>query len=190
MIIRIALHGYARTGKDEIGIRLQNRLGLVRVAFGDIIKLQVDPICKRYLGFSAFTTDRTQKAQIREFLVHWGYANYQNILDELMKKLPGRCINTRIFALEEAVEWTNKGGVIVEVKRPGVRAAEPMEKLELKRCRERNLIKYVINNNGSLEDLDRKVGRLIEQLGYRSIDRGAQQKQGRVRRARVGSLPH
>ena len=177
MICRIALHGYAGAGKDEVGTRLINRIdNMVRVAFGDIIKKQVDSICLKHLKFSAFTSDREQKKVIREFLVHWGYANYQAILDEFLLKLPVRCVNTRIFRLEEAHEWSAKGGFIVLVKRPRHNAAEPMEKLELQRCVDAGLINYTLNNNGSLVNLDTKVGKMIDALGYRSLDRGAQQK--------------
>ncbi len=173
MISRIGLIGFARTGKDEIGKILIRRFGLVRVALGDIIKRQLDELIIKHLGYSAFTQDDVQKKKIRETLVHWGYANYDAILAEFMHDLPGRCVATRIFRLEEAEAWHSKGGLTIEVRRPGVGPAEPMEAHELNRCRSADLITAVIDNDGTIADLEQKTAELMYSRGYHEIDKEA-----------------
>lgn len=169
MLCRIALHGLARVGKDEVGNVLTRRFGLVRVALGDLIKRQLDSLVLKHLGFSAFTNEDHQKRQIREVLVRWGYANYENLLAEFMHDLPGRCVSTRIFRLEECLAWRDKGGLTFEVQRPGTMPAEPMEMHELNRCRAADMIDGVIVNDGSLLALSNATTNLMLARGYRDI---------------------
>ncbi len=162
---RIALHGYARTGKDTFGLMLMRLLDLKRVALGDIIKRQLDPIVKIHLGFSAFTQDDKQKTQIRPTLVEWGYANYDNILREFMEDVPARAVSTRIFRLEECLAWRQAGGIIVELKRLGIAPAETKEAMELERCRVAGFIDLTIDNNGTIDDLEKEAIQLAFEIG-------------------------
>lgn len=187
-LCRIALHGYARVGKDEVGKRLVEYLGLKRVALGDVIKKELDPLCRQYLGFSAFTEIDREKNRIRDLLISWTNANFDRLIKEFTENLPIRCVNTRIFRLEEALEWHRCGGIIIHVDRPGYGPVEPREFEELKRCYGAGLISYHINNKGDLTDLDSRVKKAIIDLNLRR-DHGAQSKQRRSRRAGVGSLP-
>ncbi len=169
MLCRIGLIGYARTGKDTAGEILIRRFGLVRVALGDIIKRQLDPLVMQHLGFSAFTQEDHQKKQIRNTLVHWGYANYDRILAEFMHDLPGRCVATRVFRLEEAEAWQAKGGLLFEIRRPGVEPAEPMEAHELNRCRAADLITGTIHNDKDVAGLEACIVNLMCSRGYAEI---------------------
>lgn len=163
--LRVACHGFARAGKDEFGAELAKVLGLQRVAIGDLIKGQLDPLIRQHLGFSAFTEVDEEKAQIRETLVRWGYSNYRNILAEFMASLPERAINTRIFRKVEAEAWVEAGGVVWEIQRPGFEAVEPMEGMELELCREAGLIHRTFVNDGTLEEWRRLARRVAVELG-------------------------
>jgi len=157
---RIALAGYARVGKDEAAKPLIER-GYTRVAFGDIIKRQVDSLVQQHLGFSAFTEDNAQKQQIRPILEQWGEVNYDNIMAEFFGTLPQKAVNTRLTRAREALEWVRCGGVIVEIRRPGVGPATDWERERLEELRGTGLITHVIENNGRIENLADKMLQLV-----------------------------
>lgn len=163
--LRIALHGVAGVGKDEVGKILVSKYGMTRVAFGDLIKADLDPLVREHLGFSSFTEDREQKAKIRELLVHWGYTNYESIERRFFSTLPERAVNTRIFRARECEQWRERGGVVIEVTRPGCAAAEPNEARELEDCWARGLIDAIIHNTGNLNDLEDAVAAVVSWLG-------------------------
>lgn len=152
--IRIALHGLARTGKDSVGRILMEAIpSLKRVAFGDIIKGDLDEVIRKHFGFSAFTEINEEKEIIRPVLVHWGYANYASIERRFFEALPLHAVNTRIFRARECEHWVKAGGVVWEVLRPGAMPAEPKELEELTECRDRGFITRSIANFGTLDDL-------------------------------------
>jgi hypothetical protein len=148
----IALCGYARTGKDEAAKALIAD-GYHRRCFGDIIKGQIDELVRRHLGFSAFTQDDAQKARIRHILEHWGDANYDGITREFFATLPEKCVNTRLVRLREAREWKARGGVILEVRRPGAEACSSWEAANLYKLQEAGVIDAVLNNDGGIAEL-------------------------------------
>lgn len=160
-MLRIALHGYARVGKDEVGKILVSQHGLTRVAFGDLIKADLDALVQQHLGFSAFTDNDQQKSQIRQLLVHWGYANYMSIEHRFFSSLPERAVNTRIFRALECYKWRDAGGSTYQVIRPGYGPAEPAEEAELKKCWDEGLIDGVIYNDKGIGDLAEQVQRII-----------------------------
>jgi hypothetical protein len=112
----IAFTGYARAGKDEAAKPLIEA-GWKRHAFGDLIKLQLDPLIRQHLGFSAFTELDSQKQTIRGTLEQWGESNYFNIMRDYFDILPEKCVNVRLCRKAEAMEWKKRGGIIVEVRR-------------------------------------------------------------------------
>jgi hypothetical protein len=153
---RIAFCGYARTGKDEASRALVVR-GYERGAFGDIIKQQISPIVRRYLGFSAFTENDVQKKRIRAVLESWGDANYDNILAEYFKRLPMFAVNSRLVRPREGRMWREHGGVLVLLRRPFAGAATPWEKAALSELEADCGWDHVIDNNGTVEALWQKV---------------------------------
>jgi hypothetical protein len=160
--LRIALHGLARTGKDTVGAMLREMVpSLKRVAFGDIIKGDLDDLVRKHLGFSAFTENDEQKKQIREVLVHWGYANYTSVERRFFDSLPLHAVNTRLFRAREAELWIQAGGVVWEVVRPNTKPAEPREMIELQECRDKGFITANIWNGGTLDDLRVQVLRAV-----------------------------
>lgn len=160
----IALAGYAGVGKDEAAKALI-QAGYTRVAFGDIIKRQVDALVKQHLGFSAFTEDRTQKPLIRRTLESWGEDNYDQIMREFFESLPERAVNTRLVRVREATEWVRRGGIIIRIDRPGVGPATEWEEARLTELKREGLIHWTIHNGASPQWLHREVLKFAEQEG-------------------------
>lgn len=161
MVPRIAFAGWAREGKDVAATPLINA-GYARVAFGDIIKRQVDPLVRQYLGYSAFTEDNAQKTQIRGLLEQWGEANYAGVMKEFFDGLPPRAVNTRLVRVAEASRWREEGGVIWRVRRPGAYPATIWEDKRLKELYEDGLIDDELPNDGDIPTLWRRV---VERAG-------------------------
>lgn len=166
-MIRIALHGLSRTGKDTVGTIIRSFFPQMRrVAFGDIIKADLDQLIFDHFGFSAFTENDNEKAIIRSMLVHWGYANYQSVERRFFRDMPIFAVNTRIFRVREAKLWKQAGGVVWEVTRPCTTPAEPNEALEIATCRAEGLIDAVLENDGTIESLKTRVCALLVTQGF------------------------
>lgn len=157
---RIALTGYARSGKDEIGKLLISR-GYKRVAFGDIIKRQLDPLIRQHFGFSAFTEIDEEKRKIRGTLEHWGEDNYDAIFKEFFDTLPDVAVNTRLVRAREAQEWVRRGGIIVRVERPDRLPETDFAKRMADEITESGLVYATIVNGGSIEDLHASVESIL-----------------------------
>jgi hypothetical protein len=129
----IAFTGYSRVGKDEAAKLLVNEHGYTRLNFGDIIKQQIDPIVRKHMGFSAFTEDTEEKKKIRRTLESWGEDNYDSIfniyfgiLGHYMQKRM-LTVNTRLCRSREAIEWHERGGIIVEIVNRRVKPCTPWD---------------------------------------------------------------
>ena len=136
--------------------------GWERRAFGDVIKDIFDDLVWKHLGFSAHTKDRAQKALIRGLLVHGGEAFYESVFTWYFHADFGwpestALVNTRLMRLREAVKWKECGGIIIEVVRPGVKPAEPMEAAWLKQIRAAGHIDHRIVNGGTVQALHQAV---------------------------------
>ena len=156
----IAFCGYGGAGKDEAAKTLIEA-GFQRVAFGDIIKGIFDPLVRKYLGFSAFTEDRSLKPKIRPLLEQGGEVFYDYVFQEFFSDLPDRAVNTRLCRPREAKEWVRRGGVIVEVIRPGLGPDTEWSHKVIESLRAEGLITCQLQNDGTLEDLDKKVRQLF-----------------------------
>jgi hypothetical protein len=157
----IAFCGYGRAGKDEAAKTLI-KAGYARVAFGDIIKGVFDELVKNFLGFSAFTEDSAQKQQIRPLLEQGGEVFYDYVYNTFFSQLPSRAVNTRLCRVREAKEWIKRGGIIVEVVRPGLKPDTQWSKDIVDGLKMEGLVTYQIHNDGTLEDLAVKVRTLFE----------------------------
>lgn len=153
---RVAFTGYARSGKDACG-KVLIQQGYKRVAFGDIIKRQLDPVIRVHFGFSAFTESDEEKKKIRGTLEHWGEDNYDAIFKEFFETLPELAVNTRLVRAREAEEWVKQGGVIYEVSRPGCVAETNFAERMMNEMWLSGLVAGTIINDGTLEDLERQV---------------------------------
>ncbi len=177
----VAFHGYARAGKDTAAQALTRAYrGMTRVAFGDFIKADLDPILREYAGISAWTEDPEEKAAIRGVLVAAGYHRYPIYWARFKRhvsRLP-RVVNARVFRLEECRWWVEQGGVIIEIQRPGVGPAEPREAEELERVRRAGLIHTTVVNDGTSEVLGRRVVRAAHALTGVAPDTDGYTEQG------------
>ena len=156
--LRIALVGSPRTGKDEVGKILVKNHGFSRVAYGDYVKRDLDPLIREHFGFSAFTEVDEEKNKIRGVLLHWGTDNKDSITRRLYANLPPRAVNTRAIRFNEVKEWHDRGGLVVEVFRPGFTGCGPAEEeAEVKAVADAGLIDHTICNMGSVIDLEDHV---------------------------------
>lgn len=141
----IAFAGYARCGKDTACDALVPH-GYKRVAFGDIIKRMIDPLCLKHAGFSAFTQDNAQKKLIRGMLEQVGEAFYDAITEEFFETLPEKAVNGRLVRLREAYKWKERGGHIVLIVRPYVDPATEWEANRLAELENAGVVDHVIIN--------------------------------------------
>lgn len=73
----IGICGYARSGKDTLFEALERILTnkeIVRVAFADCLKRELDPLIQEQFGFSAWTDVDEEKELIRPIMVEYGRA--------------------------------------------------------------------------------------------------------------------
>lgn len=115
-IPHVGFAGYAGAGKTEAA-KVPVQLGFTPHNFSSLIKVQINPMVKENLGFSAFTEIKEQKELIRPLMEMWGEINYDNIFTEYFQQLPERSVNDRITKLKEAEAWRRRGGIIVWVER-------------------------------------------------------------------------
>lgn len=148
----VAFCGFARTGKDEAA-KVLIESGYNRVAFGDIIKAQVNSLVEYHFGFSAHTEKTDEKAKIRRTLESWGEDNYENVFDTFFARLTPPAVNVRLCRVKEAAEWVRRGGIIVNVTRPGVGAETPWSGEVNAVLRASGLVHSELSNCGSVEDL-------------------------------------
>lgn len=152
----VAFTGFARAGKD-VAAQCLIDAGYKRVAFGDIIKRQIDPLVTQHLGFSAFTEDDSLKIKIRPLMELWGDMNYFGVMREFFDSLPPKAVNTRLVRTQEANEWRRRGGIIVHISRPGSKPATGWERDRLCELQSAGLIDHTIENDGNVENLWSKV---------------------------------
>lgn len=163
----IGLHGYGRVGKDTVGRMFQEFLPqLRRVALGDLIKQETDPLLREAIGISAFTDDPAEKELVRGFLTAYGYRHAPRLEAEFrawVQTLP-HVINTRILHLSEAEWFVSNGGFVYEVIRPGYGPKNREEQRELETARTLGLIHGTILNRGTLDELKAEVAAKVKEL--------------------------
>jgi hypothetical protein len=159
----VAFAGVAGAGKDEAAKALIER-GYHRACFGDVIKRQCNDLIRQHFGFSAFTENRDEKARIRRTLEAWGEDNYDAILCEFLRSLPGRCVNTRLVRTKEAQRWRGLGGVLLLIERPGVGPATAWEGERLEELKAGDWIDATLMNSGTVADLHSDVLATLQRL--------------------------
>jgi hypothetical protein len=148
----IAFCGYGREGKDTAAARLLVN-GWSKVAFGDIIKAQLDPLIQEHLGFSAFTENDIRKDKIRGVLEQWGESNYDGVMNEFFSRLKPMSVNTRLVRAREAREWCSRGGIIVRVRRPNTGPRTNWEQERIDELYSTGLVTHEVVNDSTPEVL-------------------------------------
>ncbi len=165
----IALAGYGRAGKDVLGAAFI-QAGWTRHCPGDSIKAIFDAVIREHLGFSAFTEDPTQKEQIRPLLVHGGQSLYEPIFRRYFSEVDAlldegkRVINTRLFRVEEAQRWKERGGEIWEVIRLDNLPKEPEEARSMAELGTAGFIDRTLFNGGTLAQWERLCAGIVGEL--------------------------
>ena len=188
----IGLGHVAQVGKDTVGKILVEQHGFTRVAFADDVKamaLDIDPL------IPVARWGRTDLVRLSEFVaeVGWEEAKKQHEVRRFLKRLGTEGIRTRVpdFWVDRAfdqmhllrrvgvgdivltdVRFKNEAmaikdahGFVIDVRRPGVVAADDHPS-------EHELDDWpfdlTLNHSGSLEKLERKVRLMVPLLGRRA----------------------
>jgi hypothetical protein len=174
----IGLAGFARTGKDTVANHLVRTYGFGRRAFADPMRealYRLDPIVE---------TPNAYWSSLRDYVDVFGWERLKEVspdarglmqrmgtevgremfgqnfwVDLAMKNLPNNTVFSDVRFPNEADAIRERGGVIWQVSRPNVEAAND-------HVSESALAGYefdrVINNSGSLNELSFKVDRVLE----------------------------
>ena len=182
----IALTGYSRSGKDTAADHLVS-LGYERRAFGDIIKGLVrdaGPTTFRFFrdwlldtgrpqpriseiaygwslvkfcGIDPFTQDDSVKPNLRALLEDYGIYRYDEVTRLFFSTLPSKCVNSRLCRAQEALEWRRRGGVLVEVVRPGGKPHTDQERRWVEELHEEGMIDTILKNDDSIDKLNKAI---------------------------------
>lgn len=180
--MKVALFGKIRSGKDTVGEILINEYGCTRVAFGDGIKKIIDE-------FFPEAWDNGKPRHHYQFIGQklrelnpdvWVNNLIKRAEDIRLQNLIYRGVSTSFVVTDgrqanEAVKLREQGYTIVVVETDETTRIERMRQagdnftLEMLRHETElqvDLIEpdYVINNNGTLEDLKNKVRELVNEL--------------------------
>lgn len=185
-VLRVAFFGESRSGKDtaaiplialgyepitrgnliKSGVRgLKGRLGAFRLLARAFVcgasgkeMMRLYKSVSYYLAhkISPITEDETDKEAIRPLLEWYGKVHSARLLRTMMAYVPEKCVNTRIYEVEEARAWRGIGGKIIEITRKKSAYAPTISAFERERLaviRREGLIDETIANDGSKNDL-------------------------------------
>lgn len=189
----IALHGYARTGKDATADLLANRR-YRRVAFADPIRdvlYETNPLVTVKNGDRIFIRELVDRVgwdeakvlfpEVRQLLQGFGMACRHHIgpdvwvntanrgIQDILAAGYGVVVTDLRFRNEAAIlqETYEDQVVLVNVVRPGV---GPVNNHVSDQGLPRELFDWTIVNDGTLGNLNNKIGRMLE---YFSVQRAA-----------------
>ena len=173
----IGLSGYASAGKDSVAQILVESFGYKRMAFADAIRdilYTLDPLTHNGLHLKTVVDDygwdlAKQDTEIRRLLQVLGTEVGRNVfgddvwVDVLISKLEpmDKVVITDVRFPNEAREIHNLAGEVWRVNREGINAVnEHISETQM----DGYAFDNVINNNGSLEELQQAVIELIEAI--------------------------
>jgi hypothetical protein len=173
----VGLNGFARSGKDTAAQGLAVH-GFTQLALADPIRqsmLTLNPllpsgqrfseVVEYHLGdWNACKADPEDGGEFRKLMQRFGTEVGRELLrdnvwiDLLAKRMEGfKRVAVSDVRFPNEAEWVlSQGGVVIEVVRPGVGAANGHAS---EKPLPRHLVTHTIHNNGTIEDLHRKVAR-------------------------------
>lgn len=171
----IGLSGYANAGKDSVAQILVEKFGYKRMAFADAIRdilYTLDPLTNNGLHVKSVVDDygwdiAKQDIEIRRLLQVLGTEVGRNVfgddvwVDVLISKLEpmDKVVITDVRFQNEAREIHNLAGVLWRINRDGVSAVnEHISETQM----DQYLFDEIVDNDGSLEDLENTIINLIE----------------------------
>lgn len=164
MLKLIGLYGEANCGKSEVAKIIQHELPSFKIiAFGDIIK-QISNIL--YHTTNKQWEDRQFKTKYRYLLDDLGKAlrsglHGKVIIEALMVGLDGNNIISDVRRQEEIDAIGINGGKLIYVNSDNSERDGTIENVTYSQ------FDHVICNNGTLEDLDKKVVEILVKLGLK-----------------------
>lgn len=177
----IGLTGKAHSGKDTVATYLWTRYAYTRVAFGDPLKAAAQEMF-------ALTDDQTWNPEFKEVVIpYWGMSPrtmFQLLGTEAVQPVFGTdvwikrwLINYKLLCdtdhivvpdvrrEEEAENILERGGVIARIKRTGAGLSGESAKHSSESGIPDSMVRFIIQNNSSIGELERQVDALIEVLG-------------------------
>lgn len=162
--MKIGLIGIAAAGKDTLADALIDEHGFVKHSQGNIIKQLFDEQCRRILGYSAFTENRVQKEHIRPLFIYGGAVFVDWVEEELYRTMPSMAVNNRVYRPDQAQRWTDEGGVIWEVWRPGQKSTDSQEQRYIEEIRQLGLVRRVFLNDKSYKEWQQQCASIAREL--------------------------
>jgi len=179
----IGISGNARSGKDtfcEYTKRFLSRkkVGAARAAFADEIKGDLDSLCRKKIGMSAFTSDSKEKKILRPLLVTYGTDIMRSLdedwwIEKLEKKLGVHQSMELLPIITDVrypneMEWIQKknNGVLIHVTRKGIGPANKEEKLNnaiLKKGADYRMM-WPTFGEDNLDQADKYVRRIMNKI--------------------------
>lgn len=141
----IGMAGVARCGKDTAGfftqeILYENKEEISKTCgFADLLKQDLDKLCRAQFGFSSFTSKKDQKELIRPLLVSygthvWRKANPNHWIEKMKPTVDfftsaGRNVIITDVRYKNELEWiqTDLQGSVIYISRDETRAANAEE---------------------------------------------------------------
>ena len=187
MVKILGISGYARSGKDTFAkyareILLEKDIALVRFAFADKLKANINQFLVQKLGISANTRSDYEKKIIRPLLVGYGESArllnkdyWINELKESMTAVIGEKLDgKRIIPVITDVRYVNEllfikelGGKAITIRQPDLAAANNEELINQKEVDEKSdfILTWPKFGDDNLDDAKNYVKDALSSIG-------------------------
>lgn len=171
----IGLTGVMQSGKDSVGDILESKHGFYRTAYADAIKDLAEELnptlpsgrtLEDALQRTGWDWDAAKQfVEVREYLQVLGTAIRERDPDfwitaaDVYSSFEGNTVVTDVRMPLEVEDILSKGGTVIRVVRPGTGGDNHITETALSNQDFPELV-----NDGTLEDLERKVGELVSKL--------------------------
>lgn len=171
----IGLTGVMQSGKDTVGDILVQKHGFYRTAYADALKdlaEELNPTFDSGRSLEGILSwvdgdwdEAKQFPEIREYLQVLGTAirdrdpNFWITAADVYSSFEGNTVVTDVRMPNEVEDILSKGGTVIRVVRPGTGGDNHITETALSNQDFPELV-----NDGTLEDLERKVGGLVSKL--------------------------
>lgn len=114
-------------------------------------------------GVDAFTQEDRVKDRIRPLLEHGGYVILEQVEREMYDHIAdyeGLVINSRLFDVPQCQAWRDRGGLVIELHKPGVGPKTDYERTNVQAVRDAGLVNLDLHNRGTIgewQELARRI---------------------------------
>lgn len=188
MALIIGVAGYANSGKDEVGNILVRDHGFERRSVGDVvldILAEVDPVLQAldpedpfhhhrmnlWLEQNGYEATKETSADMRPMMMRLGAAcrrvlGSEVLINATFSNCPERVVMTSTRYRNEAKAIKDHGGFVWRVNRPGL---GPLSQHPTEIDMDGWNYDFVIDNNGTLEDLAVSVEEAMDEMLYPTV---------------------